>query len=112
MANTQIRGIKVNGISYDLNISDIVSHITSPDGTDYVLKVDNNGNLYAEGGSPSVAPLNPPTGTTPTTVITPASVNKLYINEIYCGGLNSDEHSINYCSHNFVELSNLTNKDI
>lgn len=112
MANTQIRGIKVNGISYDLNISDIVSHITSPDGTDYVLKVDNNGNLYAEGGSPSVAPLNPPTGTTPTTVITPASVNKLYINEIYCGGLESDEHSINYCSHNFVELSNLTNKDI
>ena len=26
--------------------------------------------------------------------------------------MNSDEHSINYCSHNFVELSNLTNKDI
>ena len=28
------------------------------------------------------------------------------------GGLASDEHSYNYCSHHFVELSNLTNEDI
>lgn len=112
MANTQIKGIRVNGVDYDLNIAEIVTHLTSPDGTDFILKVDDNGRLYAEGGSPSVAPLNPPTGTTPTTSITPTSVNKLYINSLYCGGANADEHSVNLCSHNFVELSNLTTRDI
>ena len=39
-------------------------------------------------------------------------LQKLYINSIYCGGLTADEHSYNYCSHNFVELSNLTTSDI
>lgn len=112
MANTQIKGIRVNGTPYDLNIGEIVSHITSPNGTDFVLKVDDNGNLYTEGGSPSVAPLTPPSGTANTSAITPTSVNKLYINSLYCGGVDADEHSVNLCSHNFVELSNLTSKDI
>lgn len=36
---------------------------------------------------------------------------KLYINSFYCGcGLNGESEG--YCSHNFVELSNLTDKDI
>lgn len=39
-------------------------------------------------------------------------LQKLYINSLYCGGLTSDKYSYNYCSHNFVELSNLTKKDI
>ena len=41
-------------------------------------------------------------------------MEKLYINSFYCGGdgLNIDEHSLRPCSHNFVELSNLTNEDI
>ena len=115
MANLQIKGIKVNGVGYELNLGDIVSHLTSPNGTDYILKVDDNGNLYAEGGSgggSSVTPIDPPTGDAMTTAISPKSVNKLYINSLYCGGLDADEHSTNYCSHNFVELSNLTSKDI
>lgn len=111
MANEQIKGIKVNGVSYDLNLSEIVSHLTSPDGTDYVLKVDNEGNLYAHKDS-SIQPINPPAGGESTTAITPSSVNKLYINSLYCGGLDANEHTVNYCSHNFVELSNLTNADI
>ena len=37
---------------------------------------------------------------------------KLYINSVYCGGLTSNEHSYNYCSHNFVELSNVSDSDI
>ena len=39
---------------------------------------------------------------------------KLYINSFYCGGEGDDvnEHSLRPCSHNFVELSNLTNSDI
>lgn len=38
---------------------------------------------------------------------------KLYINSLYCGGIpteNSEKYQC--CSHNFVELSNLTDKDI
>lgn len=40
---------------------------------------------------------------------------KLYINSLYCGGLDTEEPSpdkYQYCSHNFVELSNLNNQDI
>lgn len=36
----------------------------------------------------------------------------IYINSLYCGGLNSDKIMFRPCSHNFVELSNLTNYDI
>ena len=93
MANLQIKGIKVNGVGYELNLGDIVSHLTSPNGTDYILKVDDNGNLYSEGGSgggSSVTPIEPPTGDTMTTAISPKSVNKLYINSLYCGGLDAD----------------------
>lgn len=41
-------------------------------------------------------------------------MEKLYINSFYCGGEGDDinEHSLRPCSHNFVELSNLTNNDI
>lgn len=37
---------------------------------------------------------------------------KIYINSLYCGGLNSNKSMFRPCSHNFVELSNLTNYDI
>lgn len=37
---------------------------------------------------------------------------KIYINSLYCGGLNSDKIMFRPCSHNFIELSNLTNYDI
>lgn len=37
---------------------------------------------------------------------------KIYINSLYCGGLNSNKTMFRPCSHNFVELSNLTNYDI
>lgn len=41
-------------------------------------------------------------------------VDKFFINSFYCGGEGDDinEHSFNPCSHNFVELSNLTDNDI
>lgn len=109
MANTQIKGIKVNGTPYDLNIGEIVSHITSPNGTDFILKVDDKGNLYTISSTESVSP-----STAPTTakLVTFNDESKLYINEIYCGGQNSNEKTIGYCSHNFVELANITKGDI
>lgn len=41
-------------------------------------------------------------------------LDKFFINSFYCGGEgdNINEHSFKPCSHNFVELSNLTDKDI
>lgn len=109
MANTQIKGIKVNGTFYDMNASDVVTHLTSKNGTDFILKVDDNGNLYTTSGEEGVQPLTPPTATGLTKF---NGETKLYINEIYCGGQDADEHTIGYCSHNFVELANLTKGDI
>ena len=38
---------------------------------------------------------------------------QLYINSLFCGGIDVEHPSKwQYCSHNFVELSNLTNEDI
>ena len=111
MANVQIKGIKVNGVPYDLNIGEIVSHMTSPDGTDYILKVDNEGNLYCVENVAEPSALTPPT-TAGLALATSAGKGTLFINEFYCGGLDTNEHSINYCSHNFVELANLGNSDI
>ena len=36
----------------------------------------------------------------------------LYINSFYLGGLDNDKHSLQPCSHNFVELANISNRDI
>lgn len=105
MADIQIKGIRVNGKLTDLNISEVITHLTSPNGTDYIIAVDDNGNLFAYNPADIPSPLTPPTE--------PGAVlSKFYINEFYCGGKNADEHTVNYCSHNFVELSNLTKSDI
>ena len=100
----KIKGIKVNGTGFDVDFTPI-GYVTSPDGTDFTLKVDNDGNLYAFDESTVPGALTPPT-------VTGATLAKVYINSFYCGGKNADEHTLNYCSHNFVELSNLTNNDI
>lgn len=117
----QIKGINVNGTPYELNLGDIVSHITSPNGTDYVLKVSNEGKLYVEpanGGSGSTgsdaarASDYLPVGAEKPSLITFNGGSKLYINEVYCGGEDANENTMNYASHNFVELSNLTKEDL
>ena len=112
----QIHQIEINGQLFELNLTDVVSHLTSPDGTDYLLLVDNNGNLYTKRSTQSdVQPLNPPGDATKGKIYSfsgdEENTSKLYINSLYCGGA-SDENSLNYCSHNFVELSNLTKADI
>lgn len=110
MANKQINGFKISGSDeiYDLNLSKIVAHLNSADGTDYILKVNNDGVLYA------VAANEVSKTTAPTAPSKKIAFEKLFINSFYCGGVGEEinEHTINYCSHNFVELSNLTNADI
>ena len=101
----KIKGIKVNGTPCDISFTPI-GHITSPNGTDFTLKVDNYGNLTA------VDETKPSTTYDPTKQTAKLSVEKFYINSFYCGGKDADEHTLNYCSHNFVELSNLNSFDI
>lgn len=103
MAEQQIKGIKINGTGYTFDINEI-GIIKSSDGSNFRLKVDNDGNLYTEKideakemAKPSYKDSDKP---------------KFYINEVYCGGINNNEHSVGYCSHNFVELANLTGADI
>lgn len=47
----QIKGIKVNGVRFATNISAIESHMTSPNGTDFLVKITDDGTIYgyAEG---------------------------------------------------------------
>lgn len=112
MANQQIKGIKVNGTPYELSLGEIVSHFIAPDGTDYVLKVDNSGKLYTEKAIPDAAV--PAASYLPDTasIVSFNGGSKLYINEVYCGGEDATEKSNNYATHNFVELANLTNEDL
>jgi hypothetical protein len=41
-----------------------------------------------------------------------SGIGELMINSFYLGGLDTDEHSYQPCSHNFVELSNISYHDI
>ena len=100
----KIKGIKVNGAACLVEYTP-VGVVVSPNGTEYELRVDDEGNLYAFDPNTVPGALTPPTTSGQT-------LAKLYINSFYCGGKNADEHTLNYCSHNFVELSNLTENDI
>ena len=86
-----------------------VGSLLSSDGSEFELKVGNDSELYAE-KKLNIAKLVKPSSAKVTSLNT--SYDKLYINSFYCGGLNADVHTLNYCTHNFVELSNLTNQDI
>lgn len=86
----------------------------------YTMKVTDDGKLSVYNGA--LDELHPaPTGDAAGNegqYIKSLFLEKLYINSLYCGGLMDsngkeiDEHSQNPCSHNFVELSNLTGEDI
>ena len=45
----QIKGIKVNGVPYGLqlgNTTGVETHLVAPDGTDFIVHIDNNGGIY------------------------------------------------------------------
>ena len=109
----QIHEINVNGKFYELDLTGVVAHMHSPDGSDYLLLVDNDGKLYTRKAvEDTVEPFDAPTTAGAIVGFGPKNdQTKLYINSLYCGG-EHDENSLNYCSHNFVELSNLTTVDI
>lgn len=109
----------MTGITF---ISDGVGAIDfiSKNGTKYTMKVADDGKFSVYNGvldEPHPAPTGDAAGTEGSD-IKALFLQKLYINSLYCGGLLDsngkaiDEHSQNPCSHNFVELSNLTGEDI
>ena len=89
-----------------------VTELTSQNGTKFNLKVYDNGELYADEIITDTITPEAPVSTERIGKIKGRDIEYLYINSFYCGGLNSNEHTLNYCSHNFVELSNLSNKNI
>lgn len=107
MAEQQIKGVKINGTEYSFEDNSI-GVIKSSNGTEFNLKVDNDGNLYTEKIDTAAGTLAKPADGRLKNSMEP----KLYINEVYCGGMENDEHSVGFCSHNFVELANLSGKDI
>lgn len=104
------------GLDYEaLDKLDTIGFV-APNGQVYRVKVNNNGQLVVykkELDTPQAEPTGGQTDpSTGWVYVTTLYLQKLYINSLYCGGITSDEYSYNPCSHNFVELSNLTGKDI
>ena len=99
----------------DLDKLDTIGFV-SPSGQTYRVKVNDDGKLVIykkELDTPQPEPTGGQTDPGSSWVyVTSLYLQKLYINSVYCGGLTADEHSYNYCSHNFVELSNLTDSDV
>lgn len=87
----------------------------APSGQIYKVKVNDLGELIVYKEELDTAQKEPTGGQDDGTgwiYVTTLFLQKLYINSIFCGGISSGEHSYNACSHNFVELSNLTTEDI
>lgn len=104
------------GLDYEaLDKLDTIGFV-APNGQVYRVKVNNNGQLVVykkELDTPQAEPTGGQTDpNTGWVYVTTLYLQKLYINSLYCGGITSDEYSYNPCSHNFVELSNLTGKDV
>lgn len=78
--------------------------------TKYTVKVNEYGNLVVYNSE------NDSVLTTPSErgLYFPGyeGIGELMINSFYLGGLDTDEHSYQPCSHNFVELSNISYHDI
>lgn len=71
-------------------------------GSTYRTIVDNDGNMH----------MQPLSDNTEIIVDSGKARAKFYINSFYLGGLNSNKLMFRPCSHNYIELSNLTGKDI
>ena len=87
----------------------------TPNGGRYRVKVTDAGKLTVykrELDFPQAEPSGGSTDDSGWVYVTTLYLQQLYINAVYCGGLTADEKSYNLCSHNFVELSNLTPRDI
>ena len=83
-------------------------------GNKYNAKMSDDGELKIYSSSLDT-PIAEPTGKASGKsgdLVTDLFLPKLYINSFYCGGNDSNPHNYKMCSHNFVELSNLTTSDI
>lgn len=109
--------IKVDLTDVDeINFNTIIAGTT--DKSKYTVRVDREGKLICYPTTVDTPETKPSTSEIvsgiPSLGIASKALYlpKFYINSVYCGGLQTDKFSYNYCSHNFVELSNLTKNDI
>ena len=87
--------------------------INKPD-SKYTVKVNEYGNIIVyDSNNDSVLPEPTSRGIYfPGTLASGQPLGAIVINSIYLGGLDKDEHSYQACSHNFVELANISYNDI
>ncbi len=107
-----IRFVSTNGTKYNVGVSD-----------DGELRVDLEGGIASEGDSYGTISTDDNGVKTQDYVFYQnknLTEGGLFINSVYCGGIDGengnvkyDSHTLdNYCSHNFVELSNTTRNDL
>lgn len=79
----------------------------------YTVNVNKYGNLQVYDSAMDEL-VEEPSGYQPlwTRDATFSNMPSLYINSFYLGGIDADEHSYQPCSHNFVELCNISDEDI
>lgn len=113
-----ITGITNNPTGTTIDMSNLESiTFISPNSNKYLFRINNNGDTEIINQKTEIIPdiddiltSGIHSGFTQTLYLP-----KLYINSLYCGGMNGESPNPSKyqpCSHNFVELSNLTNSDI
>ena len=88
--------------------------IEDPDST-YTVRVNQYGQLIVydkNNDKVQTSPGNSFSLYLPGEVTGEAAMGSILINSFYLGGLDKDEHSYQPCSHNYIELANITNSDI
>lgn len=103
-----IKGIRINNDTADTIFT---PSFRSSDGSEFTINIDNEGNISTDNVSSGNTGKTLSTGASADGTFKMVNDGRLYINEVYCND-EGDEHTAGYCSHNFVELSNLTNFDI
>lgn len=107
------------GSTIDMDNLQSITFVT-PSAKKYTLKINDNGETQIINQKTEIAPdfsklLTEGSFAGYSSDTSNTYLQKLYINSIYCGGIDGESpapEKYQPCSHNYVELSNLTNNDI
>ncbi len=95
--------------NYLNNLSSISFVPLNDENSTYTVRVNEYGNLIVYDSNNDVVQAEP---TSNTIYFNNSGMGSLIINSFYLGGLDTDEHSYQPCSHNYVEIANISYNDI
>ena len=95
--------------NYLNNLSSISFVPLNDENSTYTVRVNEYGNLIVYDSNNDVVQAEP---TSNTIYFNNSGMGSLIINSFYLGGLDTDEHSYQPCSHNYVEIANISYDDI